>query len=89
MALKGWSFKFYLNKNLSLFASDDQKAKGSGLAPWPARLTSPPPRLADFGYSSDMFEKDTVITNKGIIFPSMPYLWLFSCAYIVIYAAIT
>ncbi|MBA0841188.1 hypothetical protein Goarm_003693, partial [Gossypium armourianum] len=41
------------------FLSDDQKAKGSGLAPWPARLTAPPPRLADFGYSSEMFEKDT------------------------------
>ena len=40
--------------------SDDHKTKGSGLAPWPARLTTPPPRLADFGYSSDMFEKDMV-----------------------------
>lgn len=41
-------------------SSDDHKTKGSGLAPWPARLTTPPPRLADFGYSSDMFEKDMV-----------------------------
>lgn len=40
--------------------TDDQRVKGSGLAPWPARLTTPPPRLADFGYSSEMFEKDTV-----------------------------
>ncbi|GAU25808.1 hypothetical protein TSUD_30730 [Trifolium subterraneum] len=32
------------------------KAIGSGLAPWPARLTSPPPRLADFGYSNEMCE---------------------------------
>ncbi|TYH50208.1 hypothetical protein E1A91_D10G178000v1 [Gossypium mustelinum] len=41
------------------YSDHDQKAKGSGLAPWPARLTAPPPRLADFGYSSEMFEKDT------------------------------
>ncbi|CAA3016582.1 probable methyltransferase PMT3 [Olea europaea subsp. europaea] len=31
--------------------------KGSGLEPWPARPTFPP-RLADFGYSNEMFEKD-------------------------------
>jgi len=37
------------------------KARGSGLAPWPARLTTPPPRLADFNYSTEMFEKDMVI----------------------------
>lgn len=41
--------------------SDDNRAQGSGLAAWPARLTTPPPRLTDFGYSNDMFEKDTVI----------------------------
>ena len=45
------------------FITDDNRAKGSGLAPWPARLTSPPTRLADFGYSNDMFEKDTVIRS--------------------------
>ena len=46
---------------MALCLSDDNKVKGSGLAPWPARLTAPSPRLADFGYSNDMFEKDTVI----------------------------
>lgn len=57
-------------------SSDDHKTKGSGLAPWPARLTTPPPRLADFGYSSDMFEKDMV--NEHIlsfsIFSILAYL---------------
>lgn len=48
-----------LNRNFFVYA-DDHSVKGSGLAPWPARLTSPPPRLADFGYSNKMFEKDTV-----------------------------
>ncbi|KAI4369700.1 hypothetical protein MLD38_018114 [Melastoma candidum] len=33
--------------------------KGSGLAPWPARLVTPPPRLAEFRYTNEMFEKDT------------------------------
>ncbi|RDX84014.1 putative methyltransferase PMT8, partial [Mucuna pruriens] len=40
------------------YSDHDNRAKGSGLAPWPARLTTPPPRLADFGYSNEMFEKD-------------------------------
>ncbi|XP_042387885.1 probable methyltransferase PMT3 isoform X1 [Zingiber officinale] len=31
---------------------------GSGLPPWPSRLTTPPPRLSDFGVSREMFEKD-------------------------------
>lgn len=44
--------------------SENHKARGSGLAPWPARLTTPPPRLADFGYSNEMFERDTVIPHK-------------------------
>ncbi|KAK6254753.1 hypothetical protein SCA6_016058 [Theobroma cacao] len=66
------------------YSDHDQKAKGSGLAPWPARLTSPPPRLADFGYSSEMFEKDTVRQH----YSSMP-LFMVSCAYNVIYAAMT
>jgi hypothetical protein len=52
----------------SLFLSDDQRVKGSGLAPWPSRLTAPPPRLADFGYSNEMFEKDTVIYMQYLLF---------------------
>ena len=40
---------------------DDHKSRGSGLAPWPARLTVAPPCLAYFGHSKDIFEKDSVI----------------------------
>ena len=47
--------------SILMIPSEQHKAKGSGLAPWPARLTTPPPRLADFGYSAETFEKDTVI----------------------------
>jgi len=47
--------------------SDDHKVGGSELAPWPARLTSPPPRLADFGYSNEMFATDTVLSTNSIL----------------------
>ncbi|KAK4773247.1 hypothetical protein SAY87_028266 [Trapa incisa] len=48
------------------YSEHDHKARGSGLAPWPARLTSPPPRLSDFGYSTDMFTKDTEIWQRRV-----------------------
>jgi len=44
-----------------LVYAEMHRARGSGLAPWPARLVTPPPRLADFNYSTEMFEKDMVI----------------------------
>ncbi|KAI4352293.1 hypothetical protein L6164_006560 [Bauhinia variegata] len=40
------------------YSEQMHRAKGSGLAPWPARLVTPPPRLADFNYTTEMFEKD-------------------------------
>ncbi|PRQ25824.1 putative S-adenosyl-L-methionine-dependent methyltransferase [Rosa chinensis] len=43
-----------------------QRARGSGLAPWPARLTTPPPRLTDFGYSADVFEKDMEVWQQRV-----------------------
>ncbi|KAJ6336147.1 hypothetical protein OIU78_012704 [Salix suchowensis] len=48
------------------YSDHNHKAKGSGLAPWPARLAAPPPRLADFGYSNEMFEKDTEIWQQRV-----------------------
>ncbi|KAE8651810.1 hypothetical protein Csa_006071 [Cucumis sativus] len=51
---------------ISPYSDRDHKAKGSGLAPWPARLTSPPPRLQDFGYSNEMFEKDTEMWRRRV-----------------------
>ena len=36
------------------------KGKGSGLVPWPQRLTIPPPRLDDIGISAEEFQADTV-----------------------------
>ncbi|CAN4091112.1 unnamed protein product [Withania somnifera] len=48
------------------YSDHDHKVSGSGLAPWPARLTTPPPRLADFGYSSEMFEKDVELWQRRV-----------------------
>ncbi|XP_050367172.1 probable methyltransferase PMT3 [Argentina anserina] len=43
-----------------------QTARGSGLAPWPARLTTPPPRLADLHVSTDAFEKDLEVWQQRV-----------------------
>ncbi|PQQ18092.1 putative methyltransferase PMT3 [Prunus yedoensis var. nudiflora] len=51
---------------ISTYSDHDHREKGSGLAPWPARLTAPPPRLADFGYSNEMFEKDTELWRHRV-----------------------
>ncbi|XP_055813707.1 probable methyltransferase PMT3 [Solanum dulcamara] len=48
------------------YSDHDHKVGGSGLAPWPARLSTPPPRLADFGYSSEMFEKDMELWQRRV-----------------------
>ncbi|KAM1721416.1 hypothetical protein ACFX11_023219 [Malus domestica] len=48
------------------YSEQNHRARGSGLAPWLARLTTPPPRLGDFGYSSDIFEKDMEVWQQRI-----------------------
>ncbi|KAK6161290.1 hypothetical protein DH2020_004671 [Rehmannia glutinosa] len=51
---------------ITAYSDHDHKTRGSGLAPWPERLTAPPPRLADFGYSSEVFEKDTELWRQRV-----------------------
>ncbi|KAJ6820070.1 putative methyltransferase PMT3 [Iris pallida] len=48
------------------YSEQIQRDQGSGLAPWPARLTSPPPRLAEFDYSEETFVKDTEIWQQRV-----------------------
>ncbi|KAK9704818.1 hypothetical protein RND81_07G013200 [Saponaria officinalis] len=48
------------------YSDHDHGASGSGLAPWPDRLTAPPPRLADLGVSPEMFEKDTDMWRRRV-----------------------
>uniref|UniRef100_A0A0D6R8L2 Methyltransferase n=1 Tax=Araucaria cunninghamii TaxID=56994 RepID=A0A0D6R8L2_ARACU len=43
-------------------------AKGSGLVPWPKRLTVAPPRLEDLSISEGDFKKDTVVWQQRVNF---------------------
>ncbi|ESW34548.1 hypothetical protein PHAVU_001G161900 [Phaseolus vulgaris] len=51
---------------ISRYSDQMHKAKGSGLAPWPTRLTTPPPRLAEIHYSTKMFEKDVEVWQQRV-----------------------
>ncbi|KAL6271416.1 hypothetical protein ACE6H2_028327 [Prunus campanulata] len=59
-----WNVK--MEACITPYSDQNHRAKGSGLAPWPARLTSPPPRLGDFGYSNDVFEKDMEVWQQRV-----------------------
>ncbi|XP_031502330.1 probable methyltransferase PMT8 [Nymphaea colorata] len=48
------------------YSEHDHNAMGSALAPWPARLASPPPRLADLGMTPTTFEKDTELWRHRV-----------------------
>ncbi|KAI3960125.1 hypothetical protein MKW98_016849 [Papaver atlanticum] len=48
------------------YSEQVHRTKGSGLAAWPSRATAPPPRLADFGYSKEMFAKDTELWQQRV-----------------------
>ncbi|KAL0376800.1 UNVERIFIED_CONTAM: putative methyltransferase PMT3 [Sesamum calycinum] len=50
---------------ISPYSEHDHQTRGSGLAPWPGP-SSPPPRLADLGYTSEMFEKDTELWRQRV-----------------------
>ncbi|KAK1318439.1 putative methyltransferase PMT9 [Acorus calamus] len=41
--------------------------KGSGLLPWPQRLTAPPPRLEELGISSKHYHEDTEVWHSRVI----------------------
>ncbi|CAH9092295.1 unnamed protein product [Cuscuta epithymum] len=41
--------------------------KGSGLEPWPQRLTAVPPRLKEIGISPNEFQKDTSIWHARVL----------------------
>ncbi|KAL5711895.1 hypothetical protein ACHQM5_014122 [Ranunculus cassubicifolius] len=48
------------------YSNQVQQAGGSGLVPWPARSTAPPPRLDDLSYSNEFFEKDTELWQERV-----------------------
>ncbi|PQQ13229.1 putative methyltransferase PMT9 [Prunus yedoensis var. nudiflora] len=49
---------------ISRYSAKVHKEKGSGLAPWPQRLTTAPPRLEEIGVSPEEFQEDTVRKTK-------------------------
>ncbi|KAJ0966499.1 hypothetical protein J5N97_023416 [Dioscorea zingiberensis] len=51
---------------ISRYSEQMHRAKGSGLAPWPERLTTPPPRLAELDISPEMFEKDMEVWQQRV-----------------------
>lgn len=44
------------------------RARGTGLNPWPHRLTSAPPRLEEIGISPEEFLEDTVSKISSDLF---------------------
>lgn len=46
---------------ISPYSAKMHKEKGSGLVPWPKRLTAAPPRLEEIGIRSEEFQEDTSI----------------------------
>ncbi|XP_058093725.1 probable methyltransferase PMT9 [Magnolia sinica] len=43
------------------------RTKGSGLVPWPQRLTTPPPRLEELGINVEIYREDTEIWHWRVI----------------------
>lgn len=48
------------------YTAQIHRAKGTGLAPWPERLYTPPPRLSSLDISPEMFKKDTVVWRRRV-----------------------
>eukprot|EP01018_Ginkgo_biloba_P030228 Gb_17864 [translate_table: standard] len=48
------------------YSDFSHNAKGSGLAPWPKRLTAPAPRLEELGISNEDFQKDTKAWHQRV-----------------------
>ncbi|KAA0037599.1 putative methyltransferase PMT9 [Cucumis melo var. makuwa] len=46
---------------ISRYSAKMHKQKGSGLVPWPQRLTSAPPRLEEVGVSAEEFKEDSTV----------------------------
>ncbi|KAM6549719.1 hypothetical protein CsatB_021395 [Cannabis sativa] len=52
---------------ISRYSSKMHKVKGSGLVPWPQRLTAAPPRLEELGVSPEEFSEDTSIWHFRVV----------------------
>lgn len=52
---------------ISPYSKRMHRAKGSGLVPWPQRLTTPPPRLDELGISTEKYQEDTEVWQWRVI----------------------
>ncbi|XP_062010231.1 probable methyltransferase PMT9 [Rosa rugosa] len=52
---------------ISQYSAKVHRDRGSRLAPWPQRLTTPPPRLEEIGVSPEEFQEDTSIWHFRVI----------------------
>ncbi|KAL2500115.1 putative methyltransferase PMT9 [Abeliophyllum distichum] len=48
------------------YSAKMHKEKGSGLEPWPQRLTAAPPRLEEIDISPEEFKKDTIVWHYRV-----------------------
>ncbi|XP_078440663.1 putative methyltransferase PMT3 [Wolffia australiana] len=51
---------------LTPYSAQQNRDKGRGLAPWPERLTTPPPRLASLGINGETFERDMELWRRRV-----------------------
>uniref|UniRef100_A0A5B7A3K9 Methyltransferase n=1 Tax=Davidia involucrata TaxID=16924 RepID=A0A5B7A3K9_DAVIN len=52
---------------ITTYSAKMHRERGSGLEPWPQRLTAAPPCLEEIGVSPDEFQKDTSIWHYRVI----------------------
>ncbi|KAF2308437.1 hypothetical protein GH714_009649 [Hevea brasiliensis] len=55
------TWNIHMKACISPYSSKMHKVRGSGLVPWPQRLTEAPPRLEEIGVSAEEFHEDTRI----------------------------
>jgi SAM-dependent methyltransferase len=61
------SWNVLMKACITPYSAKTHKRKGSGLEPWPLRLTTAPPRLEEIGVSSEDFQKDTSIWHYRVM----------------------
>lgn len=61
------SWNVHMKACITPYTTKMHKGKGSGLEPWPSRLTGPPPRLDEIGVSIDQFQEDTNTWNHRVM----------------------
>lgn len=55
------SWNVFMKACITPYSGKVHRQKGSGLVPWPQRLTTAPSRLEEFGISAEEFQEDTSI----------------------------